>query len=201
MDGKQIPRGCILDGEIMAKKGDFTDVQGRVTRGAWSRLAFVPFDCLYWDGKSLRNNPLFERRERLSRVAPLPRTLDSVNKVLPKVPMDWEGVVGKPLLGPYHAGKRMGWVKWKTTGLIKCRIVRFEEGEGSWAGLAGKIVFGLKMGDQLVEIGKCAIPTSIQRWEFHHRGEKYIGRQIIVRHYGLVKSKFRNPVFEGFADE
>lgn len=200
--GKQIPRGCILDGEIMPKAGgNFTDVQGRVTRGNWGRLQFVPFDCLYWDGKSLRNSPLFERRARLALISPLPTTLDPIDKVLPAVPMDWEGVVGKPLLGPYHAGKRLGWVKWKQTGLIKCRIVRFEEGDGSWAGLVGKVVFGLRMGDQLIELGKAGGLTTMQRWEFHHRGDQYIGRQIYIRHYGLVKAKFRNPVFEGFVDD
>jgi ATP-dependent DNA ligase len=199
--GKPIPRGCLLDGEIMAKDGNFTAVQGRITRGQWKRLEFVPFDCLYWDGRSLRNDPLIRRRSRLLRIDPGPQTLELVDGVLPKVPMAWEGVVGKHLLGPYLAGKRKHWVKWKQTGLIKVRIIRFEEGEGSWAGLVGKVVFGVRMNDTWVELGVAGVPTAIDRWEFQHRGDQYIGRPIWIRHYGIVKTKFRNPVFEGLVDE
>lgn len=198
--GQQIPRGCLLDGEIMATDGNFTAVQGRITRGQWRRLEFVPFDCLYWDGKSLRNEPLITRRKRLLMIDPGPQILETVDGVLPKVPMAWEGVVGKMLLGPYLAGKRKQWVKWKQTGLIKVRILRFEEGEGSWAGLVGKVVFGAYINGTPIELGVAAVPTAIDRWEFQHHGEKYIGKACYIRHYGIVKVKFRNPIYEGLAD-
>lgn len=199
--GKPIPRGCLLDGEIMAKDGNFTAVMGRVTRGQWKRLEFVPFDCLYWDGKTLRPQPLVTRRTRLLKIDPGPQVLQMVDGVLPKVPMAWEGVVGKHLLGPYQAGKRIGWVKWKQTGMVKARIIRFEDGEGSWAGLVGKVVFGVLINGTYVELGVAAVPTAIDRWEFHHRGEKYIGKACYIRHYGVVKTKFRNPIYEGLVPE
>lgn len=203
--GRPIPRGCLLDGEIMATDDNFTAVQGRVTRQQWRKLEFVPFDILYWDGKSLRAKPLLERRARLLTIDPGPLVLsdedEQGNPKLATVPLEWEGVVGKHLGEGYATGRSGSWVKWKNTGMIKCRLLRFEEGEGSWKGIVGKVVFGLKIQGQEVILGRASGLTTLQRWEFQHRPEQYLGRPIMVRHYGIIKQQFRNAIFEGFADE
>lgn len=208
-DGRQVPRGCLLDGEIMATDDSFTAVQGRVTRGQWKKLIFVPFDVLYWDGKSLRKSPFSDRRIRLQRIDPGPVVLEPVfedgqmSPRLPKVPLQWEGVVGKRLDDPYQAGRRGSWVRWKQTGMMTFRLIGFAEGEGAWKGTNGKVIFGLQVPQtgQYLEWGRAQVPTFLQRYEFTHHPEKYIGRPIWIRHYGMMKTKFRNPIFEGFADE
>src|SRR3954470_8118016 len=102
-DGRQIPRGCILDGEIMAKDEQFTAVQGRLSRRQWKKLIFVPFDVLYWDGKSLRQSPLHERRSQLVKLDPGPQLVfPKDGHVVP--PVEWEGIVCKRLDESYQAG-------------------------------------------------------------------------------------------------
>jgi len=123
-----LPRGCVLDGEIVvAREGrlDFDALQQRI-HPAPSRIArlaqetpaaFVAFDLLAAGGRSTMALPQAERRVRLERLlgharAPLlltPATRD------PAVAADWlqrfegaglDGVVAKLEDAPYQPGKR-----------------------------------------------------------------------------------------------
>jgi bifunctional non-homologous end joining protein LigD len=201
-DGRPIPRGCLLDGEVVAKDENFTAVQGRLTRGQWTRLEFIPFDILYWDGKSLRSKPYQERWNRLiTSIGFSPKRLELLDEGLEQVPLHWEGVVGKMLDDPYQAGRHGSWVKWKQQGLVKCMLLGFAEGEGTWAGTVGKVSFGIRLNGKDIELGHAGGLTFKDRWEFQHRPEKYIGRLIWIKHYGMIKTRFRNASFEGFVDE
>lgn len=123
-----LPRGCVLDGEIVVvgEKGlDFDALQQRLHPAA-SRVAklaqstpaaFVAFDLLAAGGRSTMELPQAERRIRLERllasVAP-PVYLTPVTRDR-AVAEDWlqrfegaglDGVIAKPEALPYQPGKR-----------------------------------------------------------------------------------------------
>ena len=125
---ERLPRGCVLDGEIVvvgAQGLDFDALQQRLHPAA-SRVAklaqstpsaFVAFDLLAAGGKSTLELPQSERRVRLERLigsvkppvhlTPVTRDRD--------VAVDWlqrfegaglDGVMAKPEAAPYQPGKR-----------------------------------------------------------------------------------------------
>jgi len=125
---EQLPSGCVVDGEIVMPTAhglDFGGLQMRLHPAA-SRVAklakatpaaFVAFDLLEMDGKSLMNEPQEARRTRLEKLfkkirKPLyltPMTRD------PDLAVDWlnrfegaglDGVVAKPANATYQPGKR-----------------------------------------------------------------------------------------------
>ena len=123
-----LPRGCVLDGEIVvvgAKGLDFDALQQRLHPAA-SRVAklaqstpasFVAFDLLAAGGRSTMELPQSERRVRLERllgsIAP-PVHLTPVTRDR-AVAQDWlqrfegaglDGVIAKPDSLPYQPGKR-----------------------------------------------------------------------------------------------
>ena len=126
--GELLPRGCVIDGEIVVAtpRGlDFDALQQRLHPAA-SRVArlaketpasFVAFDLLAAGGKSVTSLPQAERRTRLEQL------LGSVKPPVYLTPMtrdretavDWlkrfegaglDGVMAKPEDGAYQPGKR-----------------------------------------------------------------------------------------------
>src|SRR6266550_2614193 len=125
---EQLPGGVVVDGEIVMPTShglDFGGLQMRLHPAA-SRVeklakamptAFVAFDLLAVDGKSLLSEPQAERRAKLETL------FKKIRKPLYLTPMtrdravavDWlkrfegaglDGVVAKPATAPYQPGKR-----------------------------------------------------------------------------------------------
>jgi ATP-dependent DNA ligase len=125
---EQLPKGCVIDGEIvmpMSHGLDFDRLQMRLHPAA-SRVAklaketpaaFVAFDLLAANGRNLMAEPQRERRARLEKL------LARVRRPIHLTPMtrerevaaDWlqrfegaglDGVIAKPAAGPYEPGKR-----------------------------------------------------------------------------------------------
>ena len=128
-----LPAGCVLDGEIVLRRGDPGDerldwealsarihpAESRVKKLAEETPAlFVAFDLLGLDGESLFDTPFHDRRAALeSLVTPLG---DPVHLTRLTTDTDlartWltefegaglDGVVAKPLAAPYAPGKRV----------------------------------------------------------------------------------------------
>jgi ATP-dependent DNA ligase len=125
---EQLPKGCILDGEIVVAgpQGlDFDALQQRIHPAA-SRIGklaketpagFVAFDLLAAGGKSVMDLPQQERRQRLesllkSAKPPLRITPVTADRALAQ---DWlqrfegaglDGVMAKPVDAKYQPGKR-----------------------------------------------------------------------------------------------
>jgi ATP-dependent DNA ligase len=125
---EQLPRGCIVDGEVVVAgpRGlDFDALQQRI-HPAPSRIArlaketpaaFVAFDLVAAGGKPTMALPQHERRQRLERLLgkarpPLHLTPVTSDRA---VAQDWlqrfegaglDGVMAKPAAGTYQPGKR-----------------------------------------------------------------------------------------------
>ncbi len=143
---EQLPRGCIVDGEVVVAgpRGlDFDALQQRI-HPAPSRIArlaketpagFVAFDLLAAGGKSTMALPQHDRRQRLERLlgqarAPLHLTPMTTDRA---VAQEWlqrfegaglDGVVAKPAAGTYQPGKR-AMVKIKHSRTADCVVAGF----------------------------------------------------------------------------
>ena len=144
--GEILPRGCVIDGEIVVatRSGlDFDALQQRLHPAA-SRVArlaqetpasFVAFDLLAAGGKSVMALPQSERRARLEQL------LGSIKPPVYLTPMtrerevavDWlvrfegaglDGVMAKPQDGPYLPGKRT-MLKIKHSRTADCVVAGF----------------------------------------------------------------------------
>ena len=193
-----IPDGWLLDGELIVPDGDVGDVASALAAKRWKTLYFEPFDVLVAGDRPRIHVADYQTRWNVISE----RWPDSVVEVLahpgepmPPVPDHWEGVVGKLLNVPWRSGRSTNALKWKRTGELTAVIVGFEEGSGSWRGQVGKVVFGLPSGDVVVPVGYAGGLSDAERAAFTAHPEQYVGRQCVIRHYGMNKLKLRNPVF------
>jgi DNA ligase D-like protein (predicted ligase) len=146
---EKLPRGTVLDGEIVHLTNGKPDFQSLLARErAWSGsggrrpprshqpVTFVAFDLLYDRYKSVMDRPLVDRRERLesilkknagprlalseARVGGGLALFDQVNR------LQLEGVVAKRLDGVYEPGRRSGsWAKFKRRQSMVCAIIGY----------------------------------------------------------------------------
>ncbi|HEX6045825.1 MAG TPA: ATP-dependent DNA ligase [Pyrinomonadaceae bacterium] len=183
----QLPKRCVLDGEIViAQHGalDFDALQLRLHPAA-SRVnllaeqtpsSVVFFDLLANGSKDLRNRPFSERREMLETLlakAKPPIHLTPATKDFATA-SDWfrrfegaglDGVVAKPVAGIYEPNKRV-MLKVKHERDCDCVVAGFrwhKKGEGT---AVGSLLLGL-FDDRgtLQHIGVCASFTDAKRLE------------------------------------
>ena len=127
----QESRGLLLDGEVVAYDGDqtsFTRLQQRlgVTSPSPEQVAKYPvvycvFDLLEADGEDLRNQPLVERRARLTKTIRSGSALqhsqawrdDSQRRFATACQSGWEGLIAKRAAAAYVAGRSKDWLKLK----------------------------------------------------------------------------------------
>jgi ATP-dependent DNA ligase len=143
---RQLPAGCVIDGEIVIATGDGLDfdalqmrlhpAESRVARlAAATPASFVAFDLLAHEGRDVMNLPQCERRSLLenifSRIKPplflTPMTRDR------ELATDWlkrfegaglDGVVAKSLALPYQPGRR-AMIKVKHVRTADCVVAGF----------------------------------------------------------------------------
>ena len=139
--GEAMPPGSALDGEIVITTDgrlDFDAMQLRL-HPAESRIRklsaeipaeFVAFDILLWDGETLHQLPLEERRPQLEeraggfRLSPFTRDADVAAEWLERLEVaGLDGVIAKRLALPYLPGSRDGVAKVKPYRTADCVIV------------------------------------------------------------------------------
>lgn len=173
----QCPYSCILDGEIVAYQGSiqpFALLQQRLHRLDADKMrqeipvTFFAFDLLYFEGTSLLDHPLRQRRAMLEQLI-LPPSIQRANQVLVENAEEVEsafqasrnrgneGLVLKEPTSVYTPGKRgKQWLKYKkelTT--LDCIVVAAEWGHGKRAGCLSDVVFAVRdEQNQLRTIGK-----------------------------------------------
>jgi len=184
---KQLPKKCVLDGEIVvAQNGalDFDALQLRIHPAA-SRVqmlseqipsAIVFFDLLAEGKQDLRSQPFAERRRRLESV------LSGVEPPLHLTPAttdfstasDWfrrfegaglDGVVAKPVSGTYEPNKRV-MLKVKHERECDCVVAGFRWHKKGDRTAVGSLLLGL-FDDEgaLQHVGVCASFTDQKRLE------------------------------------
>jgi bifunctional non-homologous end joining protein LigD len=168
-------RSAVLDGELVAfdpsGRATFEALQQRMdsesrkpaATGAGVGIAYMVFDVLALDGRSLLRAPYVERRAVLEGLA-----LDGPHWHVPSASFGagrelllttrergLEGIVGKRLDSSYDPGKRTGtWVKVKNQQRQEFVIGGWMPGAGKRSGKVGALVLGYWDGDDFVCAGK-----------------------------------------------
>ncbi len=228
---KQLPDQTVLDGEILAYRDGqplpFTVLQTRIARQkltpktlAECPVAFIAYDCLEFQDRDVRSEPLSRRRELLelaleSRKAPLD---DSTLKPSPLIEIaDWselgrlressrergvEGLMLKRKSSPYLTGRKRGdWWKWKIEPYTMDAVLIYAQaGHGRRANLFTDYTFAVWKSSELVPVAKAYSGLTdeeinqLDRWIRAHTREKF----------GPVRSVDAEQVFEiafeGIAD-
>jgi bifunctional non-homologous end joining protein LigD len=169
-------REVVLDGEIVALDGrgrpSFEQLQQRMGLNSETEIrrkqrevpvAYMVFDLLYLDGRSLLGQPYRERRRRLEEL----RLDGPAWQVPPAVEGDGEamleasrrsgleGVMAKRLDSAYEPGRRSGaWLKVKNHLRQEFVIGGWLDGEGKRRGLPGALLLGHYEGGRLAYAGK-----------------------------------------------
>jgi DNA ligase 1 len=177
-----LPDGTVLDGEVLAWRGDrplpFGDLQQRIGRrknvGQMALAApaiFMAYDVLELDGADARSTPLRERRARLEtllsnragggtiRLSPLVNASSWRDLAALREEARDRGVEGfmlKHRESAYGTGRRKGpWWKWKIAPLtIDAVLIYAQPGSGKRASLMTDYTFGLWEGGELVPVAK-----------------------------------------------
>ena len=173
-----LPDGTVLDGEVLAfasgRPLPFSVLQRRIGRQKLSAkileeapASFMAYDLLESEGRDLRQEPLRERRARLSALVRGDRFLLSA----PVEAASWEelrklregsrergveGLMLKLLESPYRSGRPRGeWWKWKIDPhSIDAVLVYAQPGNGRRASILSDMTFALWDGPELVPVAK-----------------------------------------------
>ena len=144
---RRLPSGTVLDGELVVLRpdgrSDFGAILTRENGGSRSRgatglhVAYIVFDLLYHEHRSLLAQSLAERRAELASVvarAAAPNVIVSEGIVghgrdffAAACERGLEGIVAKRLDAPYRPGERTGaWQKIKAVRAVHCAILGYE---------------------------------------------------------------------------
>jgi ATP-dependent DNA ligase len=161
---KQLPRRCVLDGELVIAEGgalDFEALQLRIHPAA-SRVALLaeerPASIVFWDvlcegDDDLRDRPFAERRRAIEQLLaradpPLHLTPITTDR---RVAADWfhrfegaglDGVMAKPANGAYQPNKRV-MLKVKHERECDCVVAGFRWHKGGIGKSVGSLLLGL----------------------------------------------------------
>jgi ATP-dependent DNA ligase len=184
---KQLPKQCVLDGEIVvAQNGalDFEALQLRIHPAA-SRVkllaeqipsSIVFFDLLSEGKKDLRSVPFAERRRRLESMLAAAKPPLHVTPATSDFAMasDWfrrfegaglDGVVAKPVGGTYESNKRV-MLKVKHERDCDCVVAGFRWHKKGERTMIGSLLLGLFDDERMLHhVGVCASFTDQRRVE------------------------------------
>jgi bifunctional non-homologous end joining protein LigD len=160
-------RNVAIDGEIVALdpqgRSSFQLLQAHISGEKHSHLAYYAFDLLYLEGRDLRDRPLTERKEKLSKLFRSPpgvlRLSDALGNdatlLLRRArSLGLEGLIGKRADSLYESGRRSGaWIKLKLHHEQEFVIGGFTPPEGSRRHL-GALLIGIYEDGELLFSGK-----------------------------------------------
>lgn len=213
-----LPGQFLLDGEILAWRGDRADsffrLQRRLGRKAPAPellaeipVAFIAYDCLVTGDTPLFERPWTERRtalERLEstgggalRISAVHRAADAATlESLFQAARDRgnEGLMLKREDSLYQAGKRgRAWRKWKKAlATLDVVVTAVEQGNGKRAGMLSDYTFAVRDGERFVNIGKAY--SGLTDEEIRRLGTRF--RKITVARYGPVRAVSPEVVLE-----
>lgn len=194
-DVAQLPVG-VYDCELVRK--ELTGKSYNVRDGKYANdLMLVIFDIMRLGADDVTGHPYTGRRMLLERIA---NKLNSKNIILAEtmiadfktVKVLWgkglEGVILKRPESLYRKGRRTpDWVKIKKAEAAICQITGFLEGEN---GPYSRVSLLHPSGIQT------RAKTKNGAWlrEFKKNPDKWIGKWLVIAHYGRTDTKFRGPI-------
>lgn len=155
-------KSALLDGEVcMILPDGRTSFQAlQNASSAKGRLAYIVFDLLYLDGRSLVREPLHARKSELHRLllgtdVQFAAHIEGsgADAFREACRLRAEGIVSKLRDQPYMSGKRTGWVKTKCIQRQEFVIGGFTDPEGARKGI-GALLVGYYDRDRLAFAGK-----------------------------------------------
>jgi len=215
----KLPDGCVLDGEILAWKGEcplpFASLQKRLGRKRPSvsiqkevPVAFMAYELLEVEGSDCRSLPQLQRRQRLEEL--LVNGDDPVIRLSPMVqPQNWEhaaelrqsarerlveGLMLKRATAHYGTGRKRGdWWKWKTDPLkVDVVMIYAQSGHGKRANLYTDYTFAVWDGVELKPVAKAYSGLTDDEIQ---QVDKWI-RQHTIRRFGPMREVRPEQVFE-----
>ncbi len=216
--GTWLPDGTVLDGEIMAWRGEsplkFADLQRRIGRKTVGKklleevpVQFVAFDILENKGEDLRESRFQDRRTELKRLCSenilnlrLSDSLEAESwEELSQLresarERNVEGLMLKRKDSPYLVGRKKGfWCKWKIDPLtVDAVLIYAARGSGKRASLYTDYTFGVWDGDKLVSFAKAYSGLSDEEIR---KVDAWIRRNTLEK-FGPVRTVTPELVFE-----
>lgn len=177
------------------------------------KITLVVFDLMSHGGIDARPEPFRNRRSLLrmvfesttfERVILTPQFEATEDNHGANLAMGFEGSMVKWLDAPYRSGVRgHGQGKLKPQETADAIVIGFKPGEGSWTGLVGALIVGMKdEAGELVEATRFSGFDYATRVHISENPDEYLGRVVEFKHHGVMPSGgFRHPQFSRFRDE
>jgi DNA ligase 1 len=216
---RAIPADVILDGEVLAMRGDtvspFAELQRRLGRrehdlfmGEEIPVKFVAFDILWKEGASMLKTPLRERRKllesltllsssfQLARITPV-RSVEEIEAAFAAARgRNNEGLMVKDPESLYSPGRRgLAWVKLKKAyATLDCVVVGAEYGHGKRNKVLSDYTFAVRddQSGELKTIGKAY--SGLTDLEIAELTKHFLNRT--VRQYGRFHEVVPDTVLE-----
>jgi len=223
------PQTLALDGEVVViDSKNVTHFQ--LLQQGKGRPQYAVFDCLYDDGRDLRDAPLSARREALERTVKPSGTIllaerlssDGLKAFHIATRRKLEGVIAKNASSPYTEGRSTEWLKFKVHQEDEFVIGGFTEPAGA-RHYFGALLLGVYSGDRLRYVGKVgsgfdekmlhALHSQFQRLirtdspfspAASERGATFIAPKLVAQisfTEWTKDRKLRHPVFLGLRDD
>jgi DNA ligase-1 len=216
---RHLPADTILDGEILAMRGDqvlsFSELQKRLGRREHDLfmheevpIKFVAFDLLWLNGESQLKLPLKTRRQSLEALGPLPESfrLARITPALSSEEIDAvfeaargrnnEGLMIKDPESAYSPGRRgLAWLKLKKAyATLDCVVVGAEYGHGKRSKVLSDYTFAVRddKSGELKTIGKAY--SGLTDVEIAQLTEHFLNR--VIREHGRYHEVVPDTVLE-----
>jgi len=227
-------KSCVLDGELVVYNDDglpnFQLVQGRdqlgsslviAQRSTQHPVTFIVFDILEYNGKSVMDKPLSERKKLLKkiikdtdRITVIPFTTDGKKLWQQMTKLGVEGVMAKEAESLYYPGKRKKvWLKVKQFQTADCVIIGYTQEKRLISALAlgmydkkGNLVYVGNVGTGFSELEQKELykklkPLAIKKVPvdgLQLKDIKWVKPKLVseIKYLEFTKDKkLRNPVF------
>jgi ATP-dependent DNA ligase len=199
----------ILDGEVIAENGSYSDTASRIGRKAENverdvDMEFALFDAIIMSGEHIGDEPFTLRHLALlqftarmpDNVYTVPVTDDIEKAKDEAIANDEEGIIVKDVKSPYEFGKRSAyWQKVKMDDeTVDVRIAGFEEATGEKSGTLGAVVLETADGSHIGKSGSGF--SDAQRESIWNNQDEWMGRTIEVEARGIgSQGNLRMPIF------
>ena len=223
------PATLLLDGEMVA-----FDQKGvsrfQLLQQGKGEPAYAVFDCLFYDGRDLRQESLAKRRTLLEKVIPPNKTLlisrrlaaNGLKAFRVAQAHGYEGLVAKDLSSPYAEGRSKKWLKVKVHQEDEFVIAGFTKPDGSRQHF-GALLLGAYHSGKLRYVGKVGTGFDQKTLRALHqqfrslirdkatlvdppreRGVTFVAPRMVAQvsfQEWTADGKLRQPVFLGLRDD